>query len=324
MAPLPTYSFIVPIFNDAYLAEEFCREYLRVFQAHLQLTDIAPQVELILVNDGSRDDSELVLAKLPERFPFVRVINFSRNFGQHIALSCGYRHARGQFVGMLNVDMQEHPDQIPLLLGEIGDSGPDIVFGLRRKRAGSSADSFTSRIFGFVLNKLTGYTVPLNVATLRVMNRRFVDAYNSLSESSRYLPGLESWLGFQRGYVEIAHQERKRGKSSYNFTRRLLMAADAIVSFSDLPLKISVLFGFAVVGTSFLLATALIVQKLFFRDILLGYTSTVCLIVFLGGAQLSVTGLASIYIGRVLREVQRRPLYVVRSTVNLEAPPPHV
>jgi dolichol-phosphate mannosyltransferase len=322
--PSPTYSFIVPIFNDAYLAEEFCREYSRVFESHLGVADIAPEAELIFVNDGSRDDSAEILGQLAERFSFVRVINFSRNFGQHIALSCGYRHAGGRFVGMLNADMQEHPDQIPLLLWEIEHADVDIVFGLRRARGGPSADGLTSRFFGFVLNKLTGYDVPLNVATLRVMNRRFVDAYNSLSESSRYLPGLESWLGFRRSYVAVEHHERRRGRSSYNFTRRLLMAGDAIVSFSDLPLKISVVSGFAVVGVSFLLAAALMVQKLFFRDILLGYTSTVCLIVFLGGAQLSVTGLASIYIGRILREVQHRPLYIIRNTVNLTVKDPHV
>jgi dolichol-phosphate mannosyltransferase len=147
------------------------------------------------------------------------------------------------------------------------------------------------------------------------MNRRFVDAYNSLAESSRYLPGLESWLGFARGYVPVAHTERRRGRSSYNFTRRLQMAADAIVSFSDLPLRITVLVGFAVVFVSFILMAGLVVQRLFFAYIQLGYTSTICVIVFIGGVQLTVTGLASLYIGRILREVQRRPLYVIRDVI---------
>ncbi|MDB6169791.1 MAG: Dolichol-phosphate mannosyltransferase [Verrucomicrobia bacterium] len=322
--PLPTYSFVVPIYNDADLAEDFCREYRRVFQEFLGAGDIAPQVELIFVNDGSPDErSAAVLAQAASQHAFVRVINLSRNFGQHIALSCGYRHAAGKYVGMLNVDLQEHPDQIPLLLRKIESDDCDIVFGLRQRRAGPAGDNLTSRLFGIFLNKLTGYEVPLNVATVRVMNRRFVDAYNSLSESSRYLPGLESWLGFRRAYVDVVHQERSRGRSSYNFSRRLFMATDAVISFSDLPLKITVLFGFAVVAVSAVLAGVLMVQKLFFRDILLGYTSTVCLIVFLGGAQLSVTGLASLYLGRVLREVQRRPLYVIRSTVNVEAEAGH-
>jgi dolichol-phosphate mannosyltransferase len=312
------YSFVVPIYNDAYLAEDFCQEYLEVFQKHLGVVDISSHVELIFVNDGSRDDAAHTLATIPARYSFVRVINFSRNFGQHIALSCGYQHARGEFVGMLNVDSQEPPDQIPVLLQHIEHTDCDIVFGVRRRRAGSAADSVTSRLFGFILNKLTGYDVPLNVATIRVMNRRFVAAYNSLSESSRYLPGLESWLGFKRGYVEVAHQERKRGRSSYTFGRRLAMAAEAVISFSDLPLKMTVVTGFVVVFFSFLLAFALVIQKLFFVDVQLGYTSTVCLIVFLGGVQLSVIGMASLYIGRILREVQGRPLYVIRDTVNLE------
>ena len=115
------------------------------------------------------------------------------------------------------------------------------------------------------------------------------------------------------------HTERVRGKSSYSFSRRLTMAADAVISFSDLPLRLTVLGGFAVVAFSFLLALLLAIQRLYFHNIQLGYTSTVCLIVFLSGIQLSVVGMASLYIGRVLREVQHRPLYVIRSTVNLDA-----
>lgn len=313
----PIYSFVVPIFNDGELAEEFCHEFQRVFQQHLGRAEIAPSVELLFVNDGSHYNSANLLATLPPRFPFVRVINLSRNFGQHVALSCGYRYARGRYVGMLNVDMQDPPDQIPLLLRRIEAGEVDIVFGIRPKRAGSQVDSLTSRAFGLVLNKLTGYDVPLNVATLRVMNRHFVDAYNQLSETSRYLPGLESWLGFKRDYVEVTHRARTRGRSSYNFKRRFLMAADAIISFSDLPLKMAALCGFGVVLASFLLGLALAIQKLFFVDVQLGYTSTLCVIIFLGGVQLSVIGLASLYIGRILREVQHRPLYVVRDTINV-------
>ena len=312
------YSFVVPIYNDADLAEEFSQEYSKVFREFLGVSDITPQVELIFVNDGSHDNSAETLSTLPARLPFVRVINFSRNFGQHIALSAGYQHARGQFVGMLNVDMQEHPDQIPLLLKKVENTDCDIVFGVRQRRAGPSTNDFTSKMFGLLLNKLTGYSVPLNIATVRVMNRRFLDAFNSLAESSRYLPGLESWLGFKRGYANIIHQERKRGKSSYNFTKRLTMAAEAIISFSDLPLKITVVFGFAVVSVSFLLALALVIQKVFFVDVQLGYTSTICVIIFIGGVQMSVIGVASLYIGRILREVQDRPLYVIRNTVNIE------
>ena len=165
------YSFVVPIYNDAYLAQEFCEEFLKVFQQYLRDEHIVSRAELIFVNDGSRDDSAAILSQLPIQFRFVRVINLSRNFGQHIALSCGYHHSSGQFVGMLNVDMQEHPDQIPSLLRYIEHSDCDIVFGLRRRRAGPASEGLTSRLFGIVLNKLTGYEVPLHTATLRIMNR---------------------------------------------------------------------------------------------------------------------------------------------------------
>lgn len=311
------YSFIVPIYNDGYLAEDFCEEYLKVFQEYLGTSEIASRVELIFVDDGSRDNSAETLERLPARFPFVRIIELSRNFGQHIALSCGYRHATGRFVGMLNVDMQEPPDQIPLLLRHIETTGCDIVFGLRSRRAGRLTERLSSIGFAYLLNKLTGYDVPLNVATLRVMSRRFLDAYNSLAERSRYLPGLEGWLGFRRAYLEIVHRERLRGQSTYNFRRRLMMATDAIISFSDLPLKISIFFGFGVVLLGFLLTLALIVQKIFFAEVQLGYTSTISAIVFFSGVQLFVTGVTGLYVGRILREAQQRPLYVIRHTVNL-------
>ncbi len=311
------YSFVVPIFNDGYLASAFCSEFEKVFSVFLGRVDIAAQVELIFVNDGSFDDSSKELAMVSSRFPFVRVINLSRNFGQHVAISCGYKHAKGDVVGMLNADMQESPSEIPKLLRALQSEDADIVFGLRRSRSGARIDSLTSRMFGFLLNKLTGHEVPLNVSTLRVMRRRFVDAYNSLGESCRYLPGLESWLGFKRGYVEIEHHARTLGKSSYNFCRRLKMASEAIISFSDLPLRITVAAGFVIVLVGFALTLALVLQRLFFAEVLLGYTSTIAIVVFLGGVQLTVIGLASLYIGRILREVQRRPVYVIKSTINL-------
>jgi len=315
--PSMDYSFVVPIYNDGYLAEPFCQEFEKVFVDYLGRKEISEHVELIFVNDGSSDKSSIELANVSSRFPFVRVINLSRNFGQHVAISCGYKHAQGDVVGMLNADMQESPDEIPKLLRALQSEDADIVFGLRRSRSGARIDSLTSRVFGFLLNKLTGHEVPLDISTLRVMRRGFVDAYNSLSESCRYLPGLESWLGFKRGYVEIAHRPRATGKSSYNFGRRLKMASEAIISFSDLPLRITVAAGFVVVIVGFLLTLSLVLQRFFFAEVLLGYTSTVSIVVFLGGVQLMVIGLASLYIGRILREVQRRPIYVIKSTINL-------
>ena len=312
------YSFVVPIYKDAALAEAFCQEFARVFREYCGRTDIEKEVEVIFVNDGSSDNSDEILRQTCQRHRFARAMSLSRNFGQHIALSCGYAHARGRFVGSLNVDMQDPPAEIPRMLARFEEDDVDIVLGLRRARRSSRMDQVTSKLFHYVLSKLTGYDLPLNMATLRVMNRRFVDAYNALTEKSRFIPGLEYWLGFKRAYVPVEHVERQEGRSSYTFRKRFLMALDSIISFSDLPLKITVVAGSLIALLGLLLGVLLMIQKLFFVTMLPGYTSTVCLIVFFGGVQILSIGLASLYIGRILKEVQNRPLYIIRTRHNFQ------
>lgn len=315
----PLYSFVVPIFRDAGLAPAFCEEFARVFQAYLGSDDISDQVELIFVNDDGTIETAQSLRGTCEEHRFAKVLNLSRNFGQHIALSCGYDHAQGEFVGMLNVDMEDPPDQIPALLDALKSGSYDIALGVREERQSPLLERATSRGFTWCLNKATGYDMPLNTATLRVMNRRFVDAYRGLTERSRYLPGLEMWLGFQRIYVPIRHVRRTHGSSSYAFGRRLRMAFEAIISFSDLPLRFTVALGTGVAMIGFLLAAYLTVGKLFFIQFRAGYTSTMTAIVLIGGVLISVIGLASLYIGRILSEVQGRPLYVIRDSFNIRA-----
>jgi dolichol-phosphate mannosyltransferase len=149
------------------------------------------------------------------------------------------------------------------------------------------------------------------------MNRAFVDAYNTLSEKTPYLPGLENWLGFRQGYVPIRHQRRAMGKSSYTFRKRLHMATESIVSFSDLPLRLAAVLGFAVSALGVLLVGRLLVMRWLFAEILPGYTSTMSVIVLLGGANLTFLGLLGLYVGRILREVQNRPRYVIKSFENI-------
>jgi glycosyltransferase involved in cell wall biosynthesis len=311
-------SFVVPIYNDGYLAESFCLNFESVFRDYTQLSDISNQVELIFVNDGSKNNSLEKLIELTPMFNFVKVINLSRNFGQHIALSCGYKYASGQYVGMLNVDQQEPPSELPKLINHLKNNNFDIVFGLADVRKTSFINSITSNIFNQLLNFLTRSKTPLNVTTARVMNRKFVDAYNSLSEKTRYLPGLETWLGFNHGYLPIIHTERAVGKSSYNLMKRLNMALESILSFSDYPLRLITTFGFLTSVIGFLLSLFLLIAKLFFIDFQPGFATTISLITFFAGIQILVIGVASLYIGRILKEVQNRPLYIVRDIYNFE------
>jgi dolichol-phosphate mannosyltransferase len=308
------YSVVVPVYNDAYLADAFCEEVAKTFEGYLGKDVVLEnEVEVVFVDDGSpRADTLSTLRDVADKWPFVRVVALSRNFGQHVSTTAGINHARGQYVATMNVDAEDPPDQLPILYAEMEAKGLDFVRGRYKERHVSLGQKITSVSFNWVLNKLTGSYTPLDAATLRVMSRRFVDAYNALQERSRYIPGLETWLGFKQGYVTIRHQPRKQGKSSYNFIRRWRVAADSIVSFSDLPLRMGVYLGLAVAFGGLLLLAYVVSQKLLYGDTLVGFTSIMSVIVLLGGAQIIVIGLASIYIGRILREVQGRPVYVVR------------
>ncbi|MEJ0055053.1 MAG: glycosyltransferase family 2 protein [Bacteroidota bacterium] len=316
----PIYSIVVPIYNDGNLAEEFCETIKPVLEKWLPGEDINSSVELIFVNDGSPDNSVDILKTLPARYPFVKVIELSRNFGHHIALSCGYKYAVGDYVAMLNVDMEDPPRYLPALVDYAIKNNLDIVYGLRKSRKGPVFEKITSRIWQIFLNKLTGNDFPLNTSTLRVMNRKFVNAYNELQEKTRYLPGLEMWLGFKKGFVETEHQARDKGKSSYNFRKRLSMAFEAIISFSDIPLRWTIFIGFVIAFVGFGLNVVLIYQKLFLKEFQAGYTSTVSIIVLFSGIQMMILGMVGLYIGRILREVQNRPLFFVRNRFNFQDP----
>jgi glycosyltransferase involved in cell wall biosynthesis len=307
------YSFVVPIYDDGYLAHSFCEAMRAAMQRMLGLPDIEELIEVIFVNDGSRDNSQELLIAASRKFPFVKVIELSRNFGQHVAVSCGYRFACGRYVGMINADQQDPLDQISVVLAGLEEGHYDLAVGLRSQRGESLLNSLTSRVFCIVLNLLTGAKTPINAASLRIMTRPFVDAYNALSEKTPFLPGLENWLGFRHVYVPIRHQSRKLGRSSYTFRKRLRMAMESIIGFSDLPLRFAAALGFFITCVGMLLNAGLILNRLFSTNYAPGYTSTISVVVFLGGLNLMFLGLVSLYVGRILREVQGRPRCIVKS-----------
>jgi dolichol-phosphate mannosyltransferase len=225
-------------------------------------------------------------------------------------------------VGLINVDMQDPPDQIPLLLDYLRDSECDLVIGMRPARKDGWIAHAGSRLFFAAMSYLANSRRPTNLAVLRVMTRRFLDAYNRFSEQGPYVNGLEEWLGFQEGYVAISHHPRASGKSSYTLLKRLRLAFDAILSFSDLPLKLAAGFGLVCSVVGFALCSSLIVAKLLSSAFQPGFTSTISVVVFLGGIQILSIGLLSLYVGRILREVQNRPRYIIKSATNTAAQDP--
>lgn len=300
------YSVVVPIYNDGYLAEQMCLAVADVFR------DLCGEFELIFVDDGSTDKSLDTLVTLANRFRFVKLIELSRNFGQHIALACGFREAKGDIVIRMNVDMQDPPSELPKLLTTIQNEDVDMVIGKYRQRKSPWKDKATSGIFFIVFRLLTGFNVPTNTSPMRVMNRRFIDAYNRLTERSRFPQGLDFWLGFRKQYVEIEHRARADKKSSYTLGKRLLLAYDGILYFSDRPLKALTIIGFTSACIGFGIGGMLIMAKLLGARFLPGYTSLVAIGLTTFGIQLTSMGVIGLYIGKIFKEVQNRPLYIIR------------
>lgn len=310
---MPEYSFVIPIYGDGDMAAACCEVLRAEMRTFMRKDDIDADIEVIFVNDGSLNQSQQSLEAAARDYPFVRIIELSRNFGQHVAISCGYQFARGRYVGMFDVDMQDPPGQLPVLIRPLQDGQCDIAIGLRLGSASPLVDRITSRAFHFFLNWLTGSTAPVRATTMRVMNRQFVDAFNSLQEKTPFIPGLHNWLGFRHAYFPILHQRRLAGKSSYTFMKRLRLASESIISFSDLPLRLAGIVGVTLAILGMLLGLTIVARALFLGDTLPGYASTIAVIVVMGGTILMFLGMIGLYLGRVLGEVQGRPRFVVKS-----------
>ena len=302
------FSVVIAIFNDGALARD----------AVLQVTDsLSPfsadeDVEFIFINDGSVDDSMAYLTKLVEEFKTVTVIDLSRNFGQHAALSCGYLHARGDFIIRMNVDLQDHPRELRKLAPAALTGEHDLVVGRYSARKSPFLTRMSALIYFYSFNALTGFKVPQNTAPMRIMSRRFVNQLNRLTEKQRFPQGIDQWLGFNHFYVPINHSPRAIGKSSYNAWSRLKLAAEGVLYFSDRPLKLIAGLGFVLASVGFLMGSVVAAQKITGSDLLPGYASLLSLLVLGFGIQIGCIGMLGLYLGGVFREVQNRPFFIVR------------
>lgn len=305
-------SIVVPVYGDGYLADALCAEIRRVMSAYFGAAGLRERLELIFVNDGSRDDSLDALLKARARFDFVRVIDLSRNFGQHSAIACGLREARGQIVLRMNVDLQDPPAAIPKLMEALKQGSYDLVAGQYAARKSPWTTRLSAYLYFVLFRFFTGFDTPQNTSPLRAMSRRFVDAYNALTEKSRFPQGLDQWLGFRHKYVEIEHRARADKRSAYTFGSRLRLAVNGILYFSDRPLQLVAVAGFVVALAGLALAAYIVTERLLGVDYLPGFASLASIGLIAFGAQLGCTGLVGLYVAKIFREVQNRPLYIVR------------
>ncbi len=304
-------SVVAPVYNE----EDGIREFsTRVASA---LGDLP--FELILVDDGSSDGTGGVLADLAASDPRIRVITLSRNFGHQAALTAGLDHAQGEATVMMDSDLQDPPEVVPQLLDR-WRAGAEIVYAVRGQRTGETRFKLTTaRWFYRLFNRLTKIDLPPEAGDFRLLDRRALDALLEMRERSRFLRGMTAWVGFDQERVIYERDARFAGETKYTPARMVRLSVDAISSFSSLPLQAATLFGFLFSIVAFLGIPVAIGFRVA-GEFVPGITTVLFVVLLLGGIQLITVGIIGEYLGRVYDEVKRRPLYVVRSRTNAEAP----
>jgi dolichol-phosphate mannosyltransferase len=309
-------SVVAPIYNEEELLEQF---YSRVCGALEGL-----EFELVLVDDGSSDASTEILARLAAADPRVRVVYLSRNFGHQTALTAGLDHARGDAVVMLDADLQDPPELIPRMLDH-WRAGCDVVYAVREQREGESRFKLmTASWFYKLFDKLAQVELQHNAGDFRLLDRKALQALLSMRERNRFLRGMTVWVGYRQAAVPYRRDPRYAGETKYTLSRMVRFSLDAISSFSHRPLQLATLFGFLISTLAFV-AIPVVVALRIAGSYLPGFSSLTIAVLLLGGIQLIAIGIIGEYVGRIYDEVKGRPLYLVRSRLNIleeEAPQP--
>jgi glycosyltransferase involved in cell wall biosynthesis len=316
MEVMPTrilYSIVVPVYNEEEVLPTFYQRLTHVMDG------LGEPFEMIFVNDGSRDTSPVLLRELRAKDERVKYVSLSRNFGHQVAISAGLDHSSGVAVVVLDADLQDPPEVIPRLIQKWWE-GFDIVIAVRESRSGESLfKRATAAMFYRLLRYVTATEIPLDAGDFRLMSRRAVEALKSLPERSRFMRGLTSWIGFRQASVRFVREARHAGETKYPLRKMLGFALTGITAFSFVPLQLATYLGFAVSMLSLLYMIYAIGARLFTTHVVLGWTSVIVAVLFIGGIQLISLGILGEYIGRIYEEVKRRPLYLVEEAVGFES-----
>jgi dolichol-phosphate mannosyltransferase len=307
----PKFSIVSPV----YMGKEIIPVLVKKLQEEITL--ISPSFEILLVEDGSPDDSWGAILKETARDKRVKGIKLSRNFGQHYAITAGIDHAKGEWVIVMDCDLQDQPSEIKKLYQKALE-GFDIVLARREIRKDKWSKKLFSRIFYKGLSYLTGSKQDPAVANFGIYHRKVIQAINSLREPIRYFPTMVSWVGFRKTSVNVEHGVREQGRSSYNFKRLFRLALDIILANSDKPIRLTIKTGFTVAFISFIVGVVTFVRFQIGDIVVLGYTSLLISIWFLAGLILMVLGVIGLYIGKTFEGVRNRPIYIINEEANFE------
>jgi len=305
---MPHISVVIPVYGCKTCLYEL---YNRLKQT---LETINSDVEIIMVNDASPDGAWETIVELANRDKRVKGISLSRNFGQHYAITAGLEHCSGDWIVVMDCDLQDKPEEIIKMYNK-SQEGFDVIFGRRVNRQDNKLKKLYSRIFYKIFDYLTDNTSDSTVSNYGIYSRQVIHNYLRFTEKTRLFPLLIKWMGFKVGYVDIEHSKRSSGESSYNLVKLINLAFNAIISQTNKPLKISIKVGFFMSLFSMVYLIYLIVRKIYL-DIPMGWTSIMVAIFFMGGLILANLGLIGLYIGKIYDEIKNRPLYIVRESIG--------
>lgn len=303
-------SVAVPCYNEAGNLREL---HARVTAACRET--VGDDYEIILVNDGSEDETWAGISALTASDAHVFGVDLSRNFGHQAALTCALTLCTGEYVLILDADLQDPPELLGPMMRAMHE-GADVVYGKRRSRAGeTSGKRITAKIFYRLMGRLVDFEIPTDAGDFRLMNRRVLDALLSMPESHRFIRGMVSWIGFRQVPIEYDREPRQAGETGYTLGKMISFALDAITAFSVAPLRLglyagAVLFGLSWVGILYSLVS------LVFGYTVRGWTSLFAAVMFLGGAQIFMLGVLGEYISRTFIQTKNRPLYLVRELAS--------
>ncbi|OGT35045.1 MAG: glycosyl transferase [Gammaproteobacteria bacterium RIFCSPHIGHO2_12_FULL_37_14] len=307
----PELSIVVPVYKEASNIKPFLERIEKV------LAQITSNYEILFCLDPSPDQTEQIIRLEIDRNPFIKLIVFSRRFGQPAATIAGILNCQGNSCVVIDVDLQDPPELIQQLYAKIQD-GYEVVYAKRKSRKGETIiKQLISHIGYSVINKLSDVSIPRNTGDFRIITRRVMNEIKKLHESHGFLRGLVAYVGYKQAFIEYDRDERLTGKGNYNrFTGSLKIGLNGLISFSSRPLQIMSIIGAFLAGFSFLLGGWYVFQKLYGIDISPGLSTTVLVVTFFSGVQLLCLGLMGEYIGRIYDEVKRRPMFIVDYVVE--------
>ena len=307
---MPLISIVVPVYKAENCLEELYRRLVAALET------LTRDFEIMLVEDCGGDRSWELIEQLSRADARVKGLQFSRNFGQHYGITAGLDHCSGDWVVVMDCDLQDRPEEIPRLYAK-AQEGYDIVLARRGKRQDPLLKRCTSWLFYRLFSYLADIEYDAQTGNFRIMSRKVVDNFRRMREQLRFFGGLVQWMGFPSASIDVEHAGRSEGRSTYTFAKLWKLAAESIIAYSDKPLRLAIRFGFLMAFFAFCYGVYILTRVLFYGSLMEGWSSLIVSLYFIGGIIIAILGILGIYLGKTFDESKKRPLYIIRDRKNV-------